>query len=272
MSILPEKRYAVIGAGNIGRILLERLRNAGVPSAHLVVCDSDTERASAAVERYGVRAAALHDEVVCQADVWLVATSPASVADVVKALAGAMQPGQIVVSFAAAVPVSRLEALVPDGVSVLRVMPNAPSLVGQGMNPVVYGTSVTPDVRALVEAVLAILGDSIEVSDDLVNWCVGLSSAAMRSLVPVLEGMTQAGIEAGFAESDARRIAAQVMLGTASIALETDLSWEEIKSLTPMQTVDEVSVAQLFMEAARGAKTKIDELQGKLWNTPYSAP
>lgn len=264
MSILPEKHFAVIGAGNIGRILLERLRDAGVPPAHLVVCDSDTERASAAAERYGVRAAALHDEVVCQADVWLVATSPASVADVVKALAGTIRPGQIVVSFAAAVPVSHLEALVPAGVSVVRVMPNAPSLVGQGMNPVAYGTSATPDARTLVEAVLATLGDWIEVADDQVNWCVGLSGAAMRSLVPVLEGMTRAGVEAGLSESDARRIAAQVMLGTAALALETDLSWEEIKGLTPMQTVDEPAVAQLFVDAARGVKAKIDGLQRKL--------
>jgi pyrroline-5-carboxylate reductase len=265
MSILLEKQFAVIGAGNIGRILLERLRNAGVPSAHLVVCDSDAERVSAAAAQYDVGAVALHDEVVCQTDVWLVATSPASVADVVKALAGAMQPGQIVVSFAAAVPVSRLESLVPTDVSVVRVMPNAPSLVGQGMNPVVYGASATLDARTLVEAVLATLGDSLEVADEQVNWCVGLSGAAMRSLVPVLEGMTQAGVEAGLSENDARRIAAQVMLGTAALALETELSWDEIKGLTPMQTIDEPAVAQLFVDAARSAKAKIDGLQRKLW-------
>lgn len=265
MSILLEKQFAVIGAGNIGRILLARLRHAGVPETNMVVCDSDAERASAVAERYGVRAATLHEEVVCQADVWLVSTSPGSVADVVKALAGTMQPGQIVVSFAAAVPVSRLEALVPTGVSVVRIMPNAPSLVGQGMNPVVYGVSATPNARSLAEAVLATLGDSVEVTDEQVNWCVGLSGAAMRSLVPVLEGMAQAGVEAGLSESDARRIAAQVMLGTAAIALETDLSWEEIKGLTPMQTVDEPAVAQLFVNAASGAKAKIDGLQRKLW-------
>ncbi len=265
MSLLLEKKFAVIGAGNIGRILLERLRHAGVPETHLAICDSDPERAGAAAARYGVRVGALHDTVICQADVWLIATPPRSVAGVMKALAPFMQPGQIVVSFAAAVPISPLEALVPEGVPVVRVMPNAPSLVGRGMNPVAYGAAVTRDEKRVVEAILETLGDFVEVSDSQMSWCVGLSGAAMRSLLPVLEGMVQAGREAGLSEKDARRIAARVMSGTAALVLETDLTWQEIKQLTPMQTVDEPAVAHLFREAARGAKIKIDEMQSRLW-------
>jgi pyrroline-5-carboxylate reductase len=86
----------------------------------------------------------------------------------------------------------------------------------------------------------------------------------MRSVLPVLEGMTQAGLEAGLAAAEARRVAAQVMLGTAALVLETGLSFEEIKALTPMQTVDETRLSQLFLEAAQGAKAKVDRLQQKL--------
>ena len=68
----------------------------------------------------------------------------------------------------------------------------------------------------------------------------------------------------GVSENDGQRIPAQVMLGTAALTPEADLSWEEIKGLTPMQTVDELVVAQLFVDAARGAKAIIDGLQRKL--------
>ena len=152
----------------------------------------------------------------------------------------------------------------PEGVMVARVMPNAPSLVGQGMNPVAFGASVTPEARALIEAVLTTLGDTIEVRDEQMNWCVGLTGAAMRSVLPVLEGMTQAGVEAGLSAAEARRVAAQLMAGTAAVALQTGLSFEEIKALTPMQTIDEMQVAELFVEAARNARVKIDQLQQKL--------
>jgi len=194
----------------------------------------------------------------------LVAVPPKAILELVQTLFGKLHPGQIVVSFAAAIPLTRLEGLVQPGVQVLRVMPNAPSLVGQGMNPVAYGASVTPEGRALVLAVLACLGEFIEVGDALMNWCVGLSGAAMRSLLPALEGMAQAGMEAGLPVADARRIAAQVMLGTAVLALQTDLSFEEIKALTPMQTMDEAVLAYLFLEAARAARGKIEELEIKL--------
>lgn len=265
MSTLQGKRLTVIGAGNIGRILLERLRAAGVLLEHLAVCDSDPARGQAAAARFGVRAVSLTDETACSADALLLATPPKVVSEVLGTVASRLHPGQVIVSFAAAVPLARLEALVSPGVSVARVMPGAPSLVGQGMNPVAYSASVTPEARALVEALLATLGQTIIVRDEQMNWCVGLAGAAMRSVLPVLEGMAQAGVEAGLSTAEARRVAAQITLGTAALALQTELSFEELKALTPMQTIDEALVSRLFLEAARGAKEKIDALEGKLW-------
>jgi len=262
---LSEKHLAIIGAGNIGQILLERLRAAGVQADHLVVCDSDSNRVSAVAERFGIRSVTLADEGVCAADAILIAVSPKSVSDIIHTFANWVCPSQVVISFAAAVPLANIEAVLHPGTSVARIMPNAPSLVGQGMNPVAYGTAVTPEVRAMVEAILAALGESLVVRDDQMNWCVGMTGAAMRSLLPVLEGMNRAGVEAGFSEAESRRMAAQVMLGTAALVLKTELTFEHIKALTPMQTVDEAALAQLFFEAARTAKEKTDTLQRKLW-------
>jgi pyrroline-5-carboxylate reductase len=84
----------------------------------------------------------------------------------------------------------------------------------------------------------------------------------MRSLIPVIEGMIQAGHEAGLSTKKARKIAAQMMLGTAYLVAQLDeTTLEDIKTLTPMETVDEGQVARIFEEAAAGAKAKIDRLQ-----------
>lgn len=265
---LRDKHLAVIGAGNIGRILLERLRASGVPANALVVCDSNPARAAAVAEEHGARAVSLNDEAACAADAILIAAPPKAVREVLAALSARLRKGQVVVSFAAAVPLSRIEALLPPGVAVVRVMPNAPSLVGKGMNPVAYGSSVPPEARTLVEAILAALGETLVVCDDQMNWCVGLTGTAMRSLLPTLDGLTRAGVEAGFTEPESRRMSAQVMLGTAALALKSDLTFEQIKSLTPMETVDEAVLAQLFLYAARAAQEKIVLAQRKLWPEP----
>ncbi len=257
-------RIAVIGAGNIGRILVKRWLIGPADPEQITICDAEPMRARAVADEFGVQPAALEDAAVCSADVIALATSPKSVTEVVRKLAAQLHPGQIIISFAAAVPLARVEALVPQGIHVVRVMPNAPSLVGFGMNPVAYSPSTPAEVRALVDELLACLGETLEVQDTQMNWCVGLSGAAMRSLLPVLEGMIQAGQEAGLPEAEARKIAGQVMLGTAALVLHTELPVEQIKALTPMQTVDEAGVAQVFAEAARSARAKVDANQEKL--------
>jgi len=264
---LNEKRLAVIGAGNIGKILIERLRAVGVPADHLVVCDSDPNRAHTLADKYGVRLVILIDETICEADAILVAVSPKSVADVIHTIADQLLPDCLVISFAAAVPLANIEALLHPDIPVARIMPNAPSLIGLGMNPVVYGSSMTPEARELVEAILAALGETLVVHDELMNWCVGLTGASMRSLMPALEGMTHAGVEAGLSEKDARRVAAQAMMGTAALALHTNLSFDEIKALTPMQMVDEEAVSRVFLDAACGAQEKMAQFQKKLIGT-----
>lgn len=267
MSNPVDRRFAIIGAGNVGRILLDRLTASGVPAENLAVCDSDSGRATAVAGKFGVRQASLSDEAIYSAEVILIAPPPKSVPEVLWSLAGRLTPGQLVISFAAIVPLERLEAMLPDGIAVVRIMPNAPSMIGQGMNPVAYGTFVSSEHRSLVAALLNSLGESLEVDDEQMNWCVGLTGAAMRSLLPVLEGMAQAGVEAGIEPDDARRMAARVMLGTAALVLQTGRSFEELKALTPMDMVDEAALSALFLEAARAVKEKMDRAQNKLWQT-----
>lgn len=270
MNKLQTTLFVVIGAGNIGKILLKRLLAAGVPPENLAVCESDAQRASAAASQFGVRLVSLSNETIGAADVLLVAAPPKAALSLIRTISGWLHPGQMVISFAAALPLTTLEALLPQSALVARVMPNAPSLVGKGMNPVAYGQAITPEARSLVEALLSCLGESIEVSDDLMNWCVGISGAAMRSLLPVLEGMIQAGLEAGMKAQDARKVATQVMLGTAALVQESNLPLDEIKALTPMQTVNETEVAQIFLQAARSAKEKSDQAQARLMEDKVS--
>jgi len=256
---LYQNHIAIIGLGNIGRILLQRLQEAMVPMANIIVCDTDPHRRESISAEFGVNAASPDNDTACEAILILITTPPETVLDILQSISPKLQPGQTVVSFAATVPLAKLEVLVPTGVAVARVLPNAPSLVGEGMNLVAYGAGVTPDARALLEKLLELMGEHLDVQDEQIQGAVGLTATGMRSLLPVLEGMTAAGVKAGFSEEDARQMAAQVMLGTAALALQTDLAFDEIKSLTPIETLDETAVAKIFHEAARGVKVEVED-------------
>jgi len=262
---VQEKNFLIVGAGNIGQVLAQRLVTVGVLPAQIAVCDADPARSINLAQRFGVIGLEKLPASECKADVIILATPPKAIVSVAGELAGGLRPGQVVISMAAAVPLDQIRKVLPEGVALARVLPNPPSMLGKGMNPVAFEAETPADVRSLVMELLAVLGQTVEVRDDQMNWCVGLAGAAMRSVLPVVVGMTQAGVEAGLTQSEARLVAAQILLGTASLALETDLSFEQIRALTPMQTLDEAQLAEVFLTAARAAREKASGMQQSLF-------
>ena len=257
---LQDKRLALIGAGVIGRILIQRLLGSGLPKSQFMVCDASPERGARIQREFGVKVCPLTD-ACCRADIWLIATPPQAVIETIQAIAPRLEEEQLVISFAAGVSMARLEAHLPDPVAVARIMPNALSLIGRGVNPVAYGRGCTLTVRHQVQALLNTLGDSIVIEDAQMDWAVGLTGASMRWLLPVLEGMTQAGIDAGLTAFDARWVAAKMMAGVAALALDTDLSFQEMKALTSLQAADEEAIIRIFREAARQAKEAAEKMR-----------
>ena len=259
--MLNEKHWAIIGTGNIGRLLLSRLLSSGVRPDHIVIHDSDPLRIKSVVKESGACALSLTEDAFRSVDIILIATPPKAVKCLLSLTSGWLKPHQLIISFANAVSLKRLEALIPPDVAVIRVVPNVPSLIGEGLNPVVYGNRITNEAKTLVEELLAILGKTISVRDDQMNWLVGLTGASMRFVLPVLEGLIKAGTEAGLTPEQARDTAAQVMLGTASLVMQSDLTIEEIKAMTPLVTVDEDVLKNMIFNAARTAKEKMDKIQ-----------
>jgi len=260
---LADRRLALIGVGVIGRILLQRLEALHWPRQHLILCDADPARGARLQQEFKRKTCPLEDDC-CRADVWLIATPPASVLPTLQTISPRLQPGQLVISFAAGVPLHQLEALTPPEVAVARIMPNALSLIGQGVNPVAYGRGCSLQTLAEVQAILNALGENIVLQDEQMNWAVGLTGAAMRWLLPVLEGMTQAGLDAGLTAADARWLAAKMMAGVSALALETTRSFDEMKRLTAIQAADEDEIRRIFREAAHRAKAMAEALEQSL--------
>lgn len=264
MTALEQKRIAFIGAGLMGGILIERLLETGFPPSHVLACEVRAERRAMLAHAWRIAVSDDLRKAAEFAEAIVLAVPPKAVRNVLRKIAPGLQAKHIVISVAAAVPLDDLEQIAGEGIAVVRVMPNSPSRVGQGMNPVAFGRHVTGEVRAWVMALLACWGQTLEVPDALMNLCVGLTGAAPIYIFPIIDALADAGVAGGLPLEDARRLAAQVVLGSAMFVLETGESPEALKALTPLQPLREAEARAVFHEAVEAARTQMDALQVKL--------
>jgi len=172
MSRLTNKHIAIVGLGLMGEVLLERLLAArACPREQIIACEPRVERQEHIQSRLGVVVTA-DNRNAADADILILTVLPASVLPVLTELRPLLRPGQIVVSFAAAVPVAAIEQAVGSNLVVLRALTNSPALIGRGVTAVAWGRRSTSEARELVAELLACWGDTVEVPDEahLTPW------------------------------------------------------------------------------------------------------
>jgi pyrroline-5-carboxylate reductase len=204
---------AIIGGGKIGEALLSGLVRRGGPEG-IVVCERSPERAAQLTERYGVPVLAL-TEAAARARVLLLAVKPQDMGTLLGLLAGSVGAGHLVVSVAAGVPTSTIEAALPEGVPVVRVMPNTPALVDEGMSVLSAGAHADEGHLDEAEALLAAVGRVRRVPEAQQDAVTALSGSGPAYFFYLVEAMVDAGILLGLPRDLAVDLIVQTALGSA---------------------------------------------------------
>ena len=135
---------AILGAGVMGEALLSGLIRGGRPVAELLVGEKRPERARELEEKYAVSVVSNLDATKL-ADTLVLVVKPQDMAGLLDEIGREVRPGQLVVSMAAGITTAFLESRLPDGVPVVRVMPNTPALVDEGMAAISAGSHCDDD-------------------------------------------------------------------------------------------------------------------------------
>ena len=151
------KQTAILGAGVMGETLLSGLVRAGRRVDQLLVGEKRAERARELEERYGV-AVVGNVEAAEKADTVAIVVKPQDMGDLLAEIGPSLRAGQLLVSLAAGITTAFIEAHVPDGVAVVRVMPNTPALVDEGMAAVSPGSHCSDDQLAEAESLMSSVG------------------------------------------------------------------------------------------------------------------
>jgi pyrroline-5-carboxylate reductase len=215
---------AVLGAGKMGEALLAGLLKAGQPDDRLCFTERVPERARVVAERYGVRRVEVA-EAAELADVLVVAVKPGDVDPLLAALRpvlGARPLGQpLLVSLCAGLSTLFFEGRLPEGVPVVRVMPNTPMLVGQAMSVISGGRHVDDRHLDQVTMILGAVGRVARVPEAQQDAVTALSGTGPAYVYYLVEAMIDAGVLLGLSRPLATELATQTALGAAHMLAES---------------------------------------------------
>ena len=219
MSAPARRGLAIIGGGKIGEALLSGLIRRGGTDG-ILVCERSPARAAELAERYRVPAVDLGEAAV-RARLLLLAVKPQDIDALLDLLAEHVDERHLVVSVAAGVPTTRIEAALPAGVPVVRVMPNTPALVDEGMAAISGGTHCQEEHLVRAEEMLRATGRVIRVPEKQQDAVTAISGSGPAYLFFVVESMIEAGVHLGLPRTTATELVVQTVVGSAKLLRET---------------------------------------------------
>ena len=211
---------AILGAGVMGETLLSGLVRAGRRVDHLLVGEKRAERARELEERYGVSVVS-NVEAARKADTLALVVKPQDMGDLLDEIAPQLRRGQLVVSLAAGITTAYIEARVPEGVAVVRVMPNTPALVDEGMAAISPGSHCDEEHLEAAESLMASVGRVMRIPERQQDAATAISGSGPAYLFFVVESMIEAGVHLGLPRATATELVVQTVVGSARMMRET---------------------------------------------------
>jgi pyrroline-5-carboxylate reductase len=229
---LSDARIAFVGAGVMAESMIAGLlKNALVPAQHVVASHPREDRRQRLQERFGIFTTESNRDAAHGADLVLLTIKPQVLQAVMRQLSGSLLPQQVVVSVIAGAPIDVLV----NGLghqAVVRVMPNTPAQVGQGMSVWSTTPGVTESQRLWVQAVLRALGEELWVDEEkYVDMATALSGTGPTYVFLMMEALIDAGVHMGFPRRIAEQIVLQTVSGSVAFARDSGKHMAELRNM-----------------------------------------
>jgi pyrroline-5-carboxylate reductase len=259
-----------LGAGKMATALARGFTGAKLASPNgLVASDVIPAARSAFARETGARSVATNLEVMAAARVLILAVKPDQVADVLREIRPAYTHEHLLISIAAGVTISRLESGLPGGSRVIRVMPNTPALIGASATGLARGKGATVEDGELALRLFSAVGVAVPVKEEHLDAVTGLSGSGPAYVYMVIEALSDGGVAAGLPRDVATRLAAQTVLGSARMVLETGQHPGALKDMVTspggttiegLHALEKAGVRGAFINAVRAAAEKSRKL------------
>ena len=268
-----DKKIGFIGCGNMGKAILGGLIASGqVLPGQIWVYTPSPDKVAALRDQYGINAAESAQEVAQVADIVFGAVKPNIMIKVLSDITSSLNKETLVVSIAAGVTLDQLARALGHDRKIVRAMPNTPSLVNAGMTSVTPNALVTTEEVADVLNIFRCFGEAEVIAESMIHPVVGVSGSAPAYVFMFLEAMADAAVLGGMPRAQAYKFAAQAVMGSAKMVLETGKHPAELRdgvtspggtTIAGIHAMEARGIRAALMDAVMAALAKSDEMGRK---------
>ena len=220
---LKGKKVAFIGAGNMAEAIIRGLLKADVVAApDILATGRRQERIDDLNRLYGLTVTLDNSAAAKQADVVVLCVKPQILEKVLAEIAGSISQDALVISVSAGITMAQIGAHLSEQARICRSMPNMPSVVGAGAAALACGKHLTDEDKQMAHELFESCGLAVELHEEsLLDAATGLSGSGPAYVFMIIEALSDAGVKVGLNRRQAQKLAAQTVLGSAQLVIET---------------------------------------------------
>jgi pyrroline-5-carboxylate reductase len=221
--MLKNKIIAIIGTGNMGDALVSGLIGSGSSKPKNIICsDVRKDKLDQIKSRYKVRTTTSNLKAVSEADIVIYAVKPQLMAAVLNETGNKLDMSKLVISIAAGVPLAAMESCIEKDMRLIRVMPNIAAAVKEAATAIAAGAHATKEDVELAMQIFNSIGRCIFLKENyLMDAITGLSGSGPAYIFLIVDALADAGVKMGLSRQDSLFLAAQTILGSAKLLIET---------------------------------------------------
>ena len=254
--MLQAKRISIVGAGNMAEALVKGLVASGkVKPEDLCVSARRPEKAAQLAQRYGVRSAVDNPACVRAAEIVILAVKPQVLGSVLTRDAPSIPSSALIVSVAAGVTTEAIESHLGRPSRTIRAMPNVAAMVGYSATAISKGEHATDADLAVARTIFEAVGRVVVVDEIHLDAVTGLSGSGPAYIFLIIEALSDAGVKVGLSREIALLLAAQTLLGSAHLLLETGIHPGQLKD--QVTSPGGTAIAGLHTLEAGGLRTTL---------------
>ncbi len=247
-------KIGFIGLGNMADAMIGGMLKKELVKPKDIIGSAKTQATMARCrEKYGIETAESNAAATAAADILFLAVKPAFFSEVIAQIKEVVRPQTLIISIAAGKTMAWIEEAFGRKIKLLRCMPNTPALVLEGCTAYVRGELVSDAEMEKAKRLLSAFGTVWEVPESMMDAVVGVSGSSPAYVFLFIEAMADAAVLAGMPRKQAYAMAAQSVLGSAKMVLETGLHPGELKDMVCSPGGTTIEAVKVLEEGAMRA-------------------